>query len=351
MGVLGFRLRKAPLRWREQDSNLRRHGRQIYSLIPLTAWVSLRKEASCELSHKTAPCVKCFFPFFVKIFSVGLNSTLFCSLGERRKIPNNGEFLRKFREERKRRGKKLELGAEKDYNSLVMTNPKDPNSPPIPVPETMEEFRAMSREAMAMAAKTAASLDRAEERDAKREARDAKREARDAKRDARDAKREAQLDKLITLAGGNNKNTGRVLEQEVIAKVKRDGKIAWMRADEIYPNLTKIVKRRVLGEYDLVVINGSEVMVVEVKRVLRAEEVRKFAEKDLAKFRERFPEIVGDRAVYGAVAFSLEEENPKARKAAMSAAEKAGLLLIRAVGKTGLEFMNPDREKLRAARG
>ena len=28
--------------WREKDSNLRRLSRQIYSLIPLTAWVSLR---------------------------------------------------------------------------------------------------------------------------------------------------------------------------------------------------------------------------------------------------------------------------------------------------------------------
>ncbi|CAH1747130.1 protein of unknown function [Thauera humireducens] len=27
--------------WREKDSNLRRLSRQIYSLIPLTAWVSL----------------------------------------------------------------------------------------------------------------------------------------------------------------------------------------------------------------------------------------------------------------------------------------------------------------------
>ena len=53
--------------WREQDSNLRRRGRQIYSLIPLTAWVSLRKEASRKLSHKNPPCVKSF-PQFLKFF-------------------------------------------------------------------------------------------------------------------------------------------------------------------------------------------------------------------------------------------------------------------------------------------
>ena len=230
---------------------------------------------------------------------------------------------------------------ENDYNSPVMTNPKDPNSPPIPVPETMEEFRQMSREAMALAAKTAASLEQAAAREAEREEQQKKMEAR----------RDARLDKLVKLAGGSDNNTGRSLEQEVIARVKRDGKIAWMRADKVYHNLRAFAKRRTIGEYDLVVINGAEAMVVEIKRVLRAHEVRKFAEKSLAKFRERFPEIAGDRVIYGAVAFSLEEENPDAQEAAMRAAENAGLLLIRAVGKTGLEFLNPDREQLRTVGG
>ena len=35
--------------WREKDSNLRRLSRQIYSLIPLTAWVSL--QPGTENSH------------------------------------------------------------------------------------------------------------------------------------------------------------------------------------------------------------------------------------------------------------------------------------------------------------
>ncbi len=35
-----------PGRWVEQDSNLRRHSHQIYSLAPLTTWVSTRVESS-----------------------------------------------------------------------------------------------------------------------------------------------------------------------------------------------------------------------------------------------------------------------------------------------------------------
>ena len=39
--------------WREKDSNLRRQSRQIYSLIPLTAWVSL--QPGTRNSHTTHP--------------------------------------------------------------------------------------------------------------------------------------------------------------------------------------------------------------------------------------------------------------------------------------------------------
>ena len=38
--------------WRGQDSNLRRLSRQIYSLLPLTAWVPLRAQ-SAQLSSLT----------------------------------------------------------------------------------------------------------------------------------------------------------------------------------------------------------------------------------------------------------------------------------------------------------
>ena len=208
-----------------------------------------------------------------------------------------------------------------------MAKAKSQNDP-FPVPETMEEFREMARDTMALLARTA-ELAKLHE--------------------SRLAKTEKLVDRISKLSGDTNRNTGRVLEQEVAAKVGRDGKIAWMRADEMYPQLVKMSGDRVVGEYDLVIANGSELMVVEVKRVLRADEVRKFAAGPLAKFRARFPEIAGDRAIYGALAFSLEEDNIKAREEALKAAQDAGLLLIRAVGKTGLKILNPRREKLRAA--
>ena len=235
-----------------------------------------------------------------------------------------------------------------------MTNPKDPNSPPIPVPETMEEFREMAREAMALSVKTAAHLEewgkqqKETEKSVNAAAAASGRNA-EGLRELREGL--AQTEKLVktiaTVSGRNDENSGRILEQELIAQVERDGKIAWMSADEIFPNLKRRVKRRVVDEFDLFIVNGEEAMVVEIKRVLRAEDVRAFAETDLASFRRHFAGMVGNRVLYGALAFALEEADEDVRKQVRKQAEDAGILLIHVVGESGLEILNPDREKLR----
>ncbi len=46
--------------WREKDSNLRRQSRQIYSLIPLTAWVSLQLGTE-NFDAQTKVCQTNFF--------------------------------------------------------------------------------------------------------------------------------------------------------------------------------------------------------------------------------------------------------------------------------------------------
>ena len=277
--------------------------------------------------------------------------------------------------------------------AVVMTNPKDPNSPPIPVPETMEEFREMAREAMASVARFSAAVDkdretRAEERRQDREELRKHRERRETERREYRERREAELREyrerqeaelreyrkareaeerkwregreeewrkteeamreIGVVSGRHAENTGRLLEQELIAQVERDGKIAWMAADEIFPRLKRRVKRRVVDEFDLFIVNGEEAMLVEVKRVLRAGDVRQFAETDLESFRRHFAGMVGDRVLYGALAFALEDADEEVREQVRKKAEDAGILLIHLVGESNMKILNPDREKLRA---
>ena len=77
-------------------------------------------------------------------------------------------------------------------------------------------------------------------------------------------------------------------------------------------------------EYDILAVNGKEVVGVEVKTTLKVKHVKAFLE-ELKKFTHRFPHYK-DSTIYGAVAFLRADE------ASTIYAEKQGLFVIRATG-------------------
>ena len=77
-------------------------------------------------------------------------------------------------------------------------------------------------------------------------------------------------------------------------------------------------------EYDILAINGKEVVGVEVKTTLKVKHVKAFLE-ELKKFKSRLPNYK-DSTIYGAVAFLRADE------ASTIYAEKQGLFVIRATG-------------------
>ena len=77
-------------------------------------------------------------------------------------------------------------------------------------------------------------------------------------------------------------------------------------------------------EFDILAVNGEEVVVVEVKTTLRAKDVKHFLRK-LDRFTVYAPVYQGKK-IYGAVAFL------KADKSVQAHAERQGLFVIRATG-------------------
>ena len=77
-------------------------------------------------------------------------------------------------------------------------------------------------------------------------------------------------------------------------------------------------------EFDILAGNGEEMVVVEVKTTLKADDVRRFLEK-LDRFTEYEPVYRG-KQVYGAVAYLRMEQN------SVLYAERQGLFVIRATG-------------------
>ncbi len=77
-------------------------------------------------------------------------------------------------------------------------------------------------------------------------------------------------------------------------------------------------------EFDIIAVNGDEIVVVEVKTTLKSDHIIHFISK-LSHVREWLSEF-HDKKIYGAVAFIHTEENVIAH------AQKCGLLVIRATG-------------------
>jgi len=78
-------------------------------------------------------------------------------------------------------------------------------------------------------------------------------------------------------------------------------------------------------EIDILAVNGTEVVAVEVKTTLKTRDVDRFIDRTLKNFVTICPEY-SDKTIYGAVAFL------KADQSADTYAEKQGLFVIRATG-------------------
>ena len=98
---------------------------------------------------------------------------------------------------------------------------------------------------------------------------------------------------------------------------------------ELHPNVEAMSrgkkKRTCLAEFDLLAVNGDELVVVETKTTLFAKDVVAFVEK-LKKFKSYFP-IYKNHRVYGAVAFMGESRADKGKAGKLAEAE--GLFVIK----------------------
>ncbi len=79
------------------------------------------------------------------------------------------------------------------------------------------------------------------------------------------------------------------------------------------------------SEFDIIAINGKEVVVVEVKATLDPSDVNEFTE-DIQRFTMWWPEFK-DKTIYGAMAFLI-----KANRQSGHLAQKRGFFVIEAVG-------------------
>jgi Holliday junction resolvase-like predicted endonuclease len=109
--------------------------------------------------------------------------------------------------------------------------------------------------------------------------------------------------------------------------------------DIIFVDVKRNLKKKGVGEYDIVAVNGDTVLVIEVKNRLQKRMVDNFVEKKLPKFKKIFPEYQGRRLFGGIGALVVKD-------AVSRYAEKAGLYVLTQTSEGGAALVN--RKNFRA---
>ncbi len=106
---------------------------------------------------------------------------------------------------------------------------------------------------------------------------------------------------------GLGSNLGQITEDYFYNSVATDKTINGIKYDYISRNL-KMEGKNLNGEYDIVLINSSRLLVIEVKQKPHIKDVEKFAAKQLPIFKKLFP-MYANFKVYGAIAGMTFDKN------------------------------------------
>jgi len=185
---------------------------------------------------------------------------------------------------------------------------------------SMAELREIIADLAKRQAETSRSLDRLEKTV---EELSLAADKRSAEADKRSVEADRRLEKLEKLYGGVSENSGRHAEEFFQNAMRKTLTFGGIKFDKLIPNLA------VTGgdncEFDIALVNGDTVALMEAKNRIHPEFVNELATKKLAQFRKLFPEY-GNYSVYlGVAGFSFD-------KTVYAEAKKYGVGVVRQDG-------------------
>jgi hypothetical protein len=148
---------------------------------------------------------------------------------------------------------------------------------------------------------------------AKTDAQMAKTDAQMAKTDAQMAKTDAKLDKLTALCGGIASNQGSVAEEFFFNSLVSEPFLGDIQFNRITPQLI-VGRKGKQSEYDIVMVNGASVGIVEVKYKAHMNDLEQ-VHAQIVRFKRDCPEFK-HYTIYGGIAgLSVPKDVSKAAKA------------------------------------
>ncbi len=137
------------------------------------------------------------------------------------------------------------------------------------------------------------------------------------------------LKELARRLGGIDDNQGHHAEQFFQDVFKRKLEFGMVKYDEMIPNLAYKGKKGEI-EFDIALVNGEAVALIEVKNRIHPDFVKKFAEERVEKFREFFREFEDYDVYLGIAGFSFSDE-------VLDRASAYGIGIVKQVGE-GVEI-------------
>ena len=120
------------------------------------------------------------------------------------------------------------------------------------------------------------------------EAQMAKTDAQMAKTDAQMAKTDVKIDRLAQMIGTFGRNLGEITEEFFFNSLKATQTLGGIQYDFIDKNLTRSMGK-LEDEFDIVMVNGKDVAIIEVKYKAHEADLTKLLTKKYENFKTLFP--------------------------------------------------------------
>ena len=128
--------------------------------------------------------------------------------------------------------------------------------------------------------------------------------------DAQLSKLGAKIDKVANMYGGMANNQGAATEEFYYNSLKSKPILQGIQFDVIYKNMTAAYAG-IEDEYDIVLINGKAVYIIEVKYKVHLNDIEKLVTKKAKNFPKLFVEYANYQRYLGLACFYIDEETKK----------------------------------------
>jgi len=120
-------------------------------------------------------------------------------------------------------------------------------------------------------------------------------------------KSDRRLDKVAKLVGNISNNQGDIAEEFFYNSLKAKPSLAGINYDFIEPNAHRS-KDKIEDEYDILLVNGKDIAIVEVKYKAHQNDVEKLVNKKYDNFKKLYPEYKDYTHHLGLASFNMNED-------------------------------------------